>query len=83
MSRESAERGLVYNIDHPTAGKVPVIASPVRLLGTPGPAPSPPPLLGEHTAAILGEQLGYSEQAIADLAASGVIAVASPGDGAA
>jgi crotonobetainyl-CoA:carnitine CoA-transferase CaiB-like acyl-CoA transferase len=73
LSRESAERGLVYNLDHPTAGKVPAIASPVRLTGTPGPVPSASPLLGQHTTTVLSELLGYDEATIGELAASGVI----------
>ena len=36
-----------------------------------------PPLLGEHTAAVLREALGYDEAAIAALAARGVIGLAA------
>ena len=32
----------------------------------------PPPLLGEHTAAVLRERLGYDERTIASLAARGI-----------
>jgi formyl-CoA transferase len=75
-SRETVERGLVYTIAHPTAGAVPIIASPVRMSATPGPAPQPPPLLGQHTAEVLGALLGYDAAAIDQLAAAGVLRAA-------
>jgi formyl-CoA transferase/CoA:oxalate CoA-transferase len=50
--------------------------------GGPGNArPSAPPLLGEHTAAVLGRILGYSAARVAALEAEGVIRCASRGRG--
>ncbi|GAA1519045.1 CoA transferase [Kribbella lupini] len=48
-------RGMVQEIDHPVEGKVRVLGSPVRLSGTPASIRRHPPLLGEHTAEVLGE----------------------------
>src|SRR5436305_10149338 len=42
------ERGVVYNIDHPTRGRFSVIGCPVRLSDSPV-SPTRAPLMGEHT----------------------------------
>ena len=57
-------------VDHPTAGTLDLVASPIW--GPATPDPSPPPLLGEHTREVLGE-LGRSDQEIDALASGGVI----------
>lgn len=51
---------------------VPVSGFPVQLCTTPAAAPSRPPLLGEHTDAVLAE-LGYSPADLAALRQDGVI----------
>ncbi|ADB32645.1 Formyl-CoA transferase [Kribbella flavida DSM 17836] len=48
-------RGMVQEIDHPVEGRVRVLGSAVRLSGTPARIRRHPPLLGEHTAEVLGE----------------------------
>jgi crotonobetainyl-CoA:carnitine CoA-transferase CaiB-like acyl-CoA transferase len=48
------------------------VASPIRLDGRAGVAPTPPPLLGEHSREILSEA-GYSDSEIGRLAAEGVV----------
>jgi len=66
-------RGLKSELPHPTAGHVPQVGAPMRFMGTPLDMDRPPPLLGEHTAAVLRERLRLSETAIAQLADEGVI----------
>jgi crotonobetainyl-CoA:carnitine CoA-transferase CaiB-like acyl-CoA transferase len=51
---------------------VPVSGLPVELTATPGTIPQRPPLLGEHTDAVLAE-LGYSSTEIAALREQGVV----------
>ena len=66
-------RGAVVEMPHKIAGRVKVIANPVRLSETPADYRIPPPLLGEHTAAVLGERLGLDAAALAALRDKGVI----------
>ncbi len=66
-------RRMRIELAHPLAGKVPQVASPIRLSSTALDFERPPPLLGEHTAEVLRDRLALPEDAIADLAARGVI----------
>jgi crotonobetainyl-CoA:carnitine CoA-transferase CaiB-like acyl-CoA transferase len=50
-------RGMVQEIDHPIEGRVRVLGSPVRMSGTPARLRRHPPLLGEHTAEVLAEEV--------------------------
>ena len=56
---EALERGMVVTVDHPTAGELKLAGSPLKLSGTPVVDPSPPPLLGQHTAELLMSDLGW------------------------
>ena len=74
--RDGAERS-----PHPTLGEVRVTGVPVKLSETPGAVrTSAPPLLGQHTRAVLGE-LGYDQARIDALAAAGAVAWRSTSDG--
>ena len=68
-------RGIIVDSDDPRYPEVKYLRIPIELPGVPFSA-TPPPLLGEHTAEILGA-LGYDTGAQAGLVASGAIAVAS------
>jgi crotonobetainyl-CoA:carnitine CoA-transferase CaiB-like acyl-CoA transferase len=68
-----AARGMLVDLEHAAAGVLKTISTPVKLTGTPGSVRTPPPLLGEHTRGILGDDLGYSASEIDDLLARGVI----------
>ena len=60
-------RDMVVQLNHPTAGSIRVNGVPIKLSATPGEVNDPPPLLGQHTEAILSEILGYSGDQIAVL----------------
>jgi crotonobetainyl-CoA:carnitine CoA-transferase CaiB-like acyl-CoA transferase len=67
------ERGMVHEWQHPLSGSVNLVASPLKLGGTPVRTELPPPLLGQHTEQVLQEVLGWDEQRIAALRAQEVI----------
>jgi crotonobetainyl-CoA:carnitine CoA-transferase CaiB-like acyl-CoA transferase len=66
-------RGMRIDLPHPSAGVVPQVANPLRFSATPVAYTQAPPLLGEHTADVLGERLRLSPDALNDLAARGVV----------
>src|SRR4051812_19152944 len=67
------ERGMVHQWQHPLSGTVNLVASPLKLRGTPVRTDLPPPLLGQHTEQVLREVLGCSDDRIAALRAKEVI----------
>lgn len=66
-------RGLRLDLPNSLGSDTPQVASPLRLSATPVAYRSAPPLLGEHTDALLQRLLGVSEEAIAGLRTAGVI----------
>ena len=60
-------RKLVGSFDYPGVGEFKALGLPYKFLGWDDPAIGRPPLLGEHTEAILKERLGYSDGRIAEL----------------
>jgi crotonobetainyl-CoA:carnitine CoA-transferase CaiB-like acyl-CoA transferase len=71
--------GLVAEVDQPGAGKVKMLTFPGRASGTPPRIDRPAPLLGQHTAEVLGE-LGLARGEIDRLAAASVIVLGEPPD---
>jgi crotonobetainyl-CoA:carnitine CoA-transferase CaiB-like acyl-CoA transferase len=65
-------RGMIVELDHPTAGPLKVVGCPVRLTRTPPLVRTPPPILGQHTDEVLAA-LGFSDDDIASLHHSGVV----------
>ena len=66
-------RGVKIELDHAAAGKLPLVASPMRFSGTPLEYRLPPPLLGEHTDEVLRVLLRKSDAEIAQLRAEGIL----------
>jgi len=69
---ETLARDMVQAVPHPTAGEVALVASPLKLSGTPVVAPVAPPLLGQDGDTVLAA-LGYSAAQIDALRAEGAI----------
>ena len=65
-------REMMVQMQHPLAGRVTLVASPIKLSATPVQYRRPPPLLGEHTAELLRE-FGVGEADIVALRAAKAI----------
>ncbi|HVV65112.1 MAG TPA: CaiB/BaiF CoA-transferase family protein [Rhizomicrobium sp.] len=70
---QAVARGLVVSMRHAEAGPIDMVASPLRLSGTPPDYRLPPPLLGEHTEEILKDVLSIQPAEIERLRAAKVI----------
>ena len=68
-----AERRIVRKLNHSLAGEVPTVANPVQFSDTPVEYKLAAPVLGQHTAEVLKNDLGYSDDEIAQLYDSGAI----------
>ena len=55
-----AARDMIVPLEHLTAGAIRVLGTPLKLSDTPAAVRTPPPALGQHTAAILAE-FGFAE----------------------
>jgi crotonobetainyl-CoA:carnitine CoA-transferase CaiB-like acyl-CoA transferase len=66
-------RGLRLDLPNALGSSTPQVASPLRLSATPVAYCSAPPLLGQHTEALLRRLLGMSEGQVAELREAGVI----------
>ena len=66
-------RRMIREVEHPVAGKMKVIGSPINLSETPAEINSPAPLLGQHTELVLKDILNLTEAQIAELKKKNVI----------
>jgi len=55
-------RGMLVEMEHPTAKKIKQIGSPMKFSETPVRIEAPPPLLGQHTEYVLRKVLGYTDE---------------------
>jgi crotonobetainyl-CoA:carnitine CoA-transferase CaiB-like acyl-CoA transferase len=75
LTSEAAQsRGMVVEIDHPTAGKISMVNSPLKMSEGGVVPPSPAPTLGEHTDWVLRHRLMLDDAAISRLRREGVVA---------
>jgi len=65
---------MVIEVDHPAAGRVKLINTPMRFGTSDVGTTRPPPRLGEHTEDVLRQYLGLDPGAIAELRKAGVAA---------
>jgi formyl-CoA transferase len=63
---------LVTTLEHPVVGRYRTMTKPISFAETPGPAPTPSPVFGQHTDEVL-EAAGYSPAEIAALRERGVV----------
>jgi crotonobetainyl-CoA:carnitine CoA-transferase CaiB-like acyl-CoA transferase len=66
-------RDTVRYLDHPTAGKVPTVANPIKFSKTPIAGETAPPMLGQHSDDILRQVADLSDAQIARLREAGII----------
>ena len=66
-------RGMKIELPHAVAGKVPLVASPMKFSGTPIKHEIPPPTVGQHTDDILRSVLKKSDSEIAALRGNGAV----------
>ncbi len=66
------KRGIVVDVPHPQRGSFTNIGCPMNLSDSPVEVQASP-LLGEHTAEILGELMGYNKEQVEQLRSEGVV----------
>lgn len=65
-------REMIKELTHPEYGPIRVLGLPIKLSETPGIVEGAPPIFGEHNRSVL-MMLGYSQEAIEDLAKDGTL----------
>jgi len=71
-------RGMIVELDHPTAGTLRSIYSPLRFEDRDPSDNTPPPLLGQHTDEILLTVAGFTPADVARMRASGALGSSAP-----
>jgi crotonobetainyl-CoA:carnitine CoA-transferase CaiB-like acyl-CoA transferase len=66
-------RAMIAELQHPTVGAMRVLGTPLKLSDTAASVRTPPPRLGEHTAAVLTGDAGVAASDLDALRAKGVI----------
>jgi len=67
------QRDLILEVEHPSAGKVPLTGFPYKLSRTPAKIQHHPPDLGEHNLEILVDLLDFNPEQVADFKEKGII----------
>ncbi len=63
----AVERGMRVEIEHPAAGRIGQVGAPWKLDGLSSPIRLAPPMLGQHTAQVLTDVLGYTADQVGAL----------------
>jgi formyl-CoA transferase len=71
--RHTEAREMVRTIEHPVAGEIRTLGIPFRFSDTPTGIRRAPPTLSQHTAEVLRDELGYSDEQIGRLRRDGVV----------
>ncbi len=66
-------REMVLEVEHPTAGRLKVLGSPLKVHTAPPEVRLPPPTLGQHTEEVLEAYLGYTREQVEALRRKGVV----------
>jgi len=64
---------MVVEVEHPVAGRIPLVGNPIRMSASPVAYEAAPPLLGQHTEQVLGGLLRLSADEIAALREQSVV----------
>ncbi len=78
--RHLHSRNMIRTVTHPVAGEIQELAPPIHLSDS-DVEMTPAPLLGQHSAEVLVEELGMAADAVEALAAAGVVGVQPPRQG--
>ena len=71
---QAVARDMVVETDHAALGKIPIVNRPIKWPGETQPVPRAPPVLGQHTDAILSDLLGLSSAEVAALRKANIVA---------
>ena len=66
-------RDMVQAVEHPDLGTIRVLGVPIKLSDTPGSVRTAPPTLGQHTTAILLDDLGFTDDEVRKMREAGAI----------
>ncbi len=66
-------RGMVFSLPHASGAEAPQIANPIKFSRTRIAYRRPPPVLGEHTAEVLAQDLGWTVAQISALQHKGIV----------
>ena len=69
----AAARQMIRQVEHPVAGPIKVIGSPINMSETPAQVDSPAPMLGQHSEAVLKELLNMTADELQSLKADNAI----------
>jgi crotonobetainyl-CoA:carnitine CoA-transferase CaiB-like acyl-CoA transferase len=70
---QAVAREMVVEAEHPTIGPMRLAGRPIKFPGSPQRPSTAPPTMGQHTAEVLRDELGYSEPEIDALRRDGII----------